>query len=304
MKAVLLVLAVLIPSLIQARQANGVVSGRLLSPDGTAAVGVRVAAMPVAVEGRSDDASEDLTNLTVTDSTGQFRLDGLSPGRYRIVAGSLYLPTFYPGKIQRSDATILTVRQNAVVNAIDFPIMVPEGVNVRGRISFLNDRADPTVRITRPDSSVFQEIPLHPDGSFEVRHVPPGPYTLRVSGIPSVDVTVPDKGLWNFEAKFPAMVQVMARFSVDGGGTPPLISLSFKSAGRTFSLGSSNSALGFIFPEGDYTMSPPSLPIGYAVKALTLDGNPVTADRLKFLAAADDRDLELHMILTAPPATK
>jgi len=84
--------------------------------------------------------------------------------------------------------------------------------------------------------------------------------------------------------------------TVEGGGTPPEMSLSFEGAGKTFSLGSSSGGLGFVLPEGDYKLPAPSVPPGYTVKSLTLDGAPVTADQLKLTSA--DRDLQLRIALS------
>ena len=62
------------------------------------------------------------------------------------------------------------------------------------------------------------------------------------------------------------MVQILATMSVEGGGAPPQVSLSFESASQTFSFGSSDRGLGIRLPEGDYKMQA-SLPPGYSVKA-------------------------------------
>jgi hypothetical protein len=91
------------------------------------------------------------------------------------------------------------------------------------------------------------------------------------------------------------MVQVMATMTIEGGGTLPEMSLSFKGADKTFSLGSSNQGSGFLLPEGEYKLLPPALPPGYTVKSLTLDGAPVTPDQLKLAAA--EHDLQLRVTL-------
>ena len=291
MKTILLALTIFIPRLFQTQVANGTVSGRLLTTEGTPAIGVRVAVLPAS-------ESEDLISLAETDSNGRFRLENVPPGRYIIMAGSVYLPTFYPGKLQRSDATPLTVRQNVPISGMDFAIVLPEGVNVRGRAirpvgPTQIEYADLTVGLASGVSS--QEARLNPDGSFEFSNVAPGPYTLSIFGGPSIEVTVPEKGLLNVEIKVPLMVQLMAMMAIEGGGTPPEMSLSFEGADKTFSLGSSNRGLGFVLPEGEYKLLAPSLPPGYTVKSLTLDGAPVKADQLKLGPA--EHDLQLRVTL-------
>jgi hypothetical protein len=304
MKTILLALTIFIPRLFQTQTANGTVSGRLLTTEGRPAAAIRVAAIPAA-EGAQANASEDLISLVETDSNGRFRLENIPPGRYIIMAGSVYLPTFYPGKLQRYDATAVTVRQNAPVSGMDFAIVVPEGVNVRGRVIRPGgptqiEYANPTARLIRGISR--QEAPLNPDGSFEFRDVATGPYTLNILGGPSIEIVVPEKGLLNVDVKAPLMVQLMATMAVEGGGTVPQMSLSFEGPDKTFSLGSSNRGLGFLLPEGEYKMLNPSLPPGYTVKSITLDGIPVTADRIKLAAA--DRDLQLQIVLANAPGPR
>jgi hypothetical protein len=44
------------------------------------------------------------------------------------------------------------------------------------------------------------------------------------------------------------------------------------------------------------------VPPGYTVKSITLDGIPVTADRIKLAAA--DRDLQLQIVFSNAPALR
>jgi len=289
MKTILLALTIFIPRLYQTQLTNGTVSGRLLTTEGKPAIGVRVAAIPAS-------NSEDLISLAETDFSGHFRLENIPPGRFVIMAGSVYLPTFYPGKLHRSEATPVTIRQNVPIGGIDFAIVVPKGVNVRGRAfrpggSTQIEYANPTVRLIRGVS--HQEARINPDGSFEFSNVAPGPYTLSIFGGPSVEVTVPEEGLLNVEVKVPLMVQLITTMTIEGGGTNLEMSLSFEGAGKTFSLGSANQ--GFLLPEGEYKLLPPFLPAGYTVKSLTLDGAPVSPDQLKLAAA--EHDLQLRVTL-------
>jgi protocatechuate 3,4-dioxygenase beta subunit len=97
-----------------------VVTGRVLDEDGSALAGALVQAQ------RTEPGDGNPTLATVSDTTtddrGEFRLTGLSPGRYYIDAsdttfdnvadarGSLvYPPTYYPGKPSLAEATPITL---------------------------------------------------------------------------------------------------------------------------------------------------------------------------------------------------
>src|SRR5436190_12761677 len=94
-------------------QSGGTVSGQVRLADGTAAVGIRVWTMAVPRPEAQDDATV-LESIAVTDETGRYRLSGISPGRYYIVAGALTAPTFHP--------TILTVELGSNTTAVDLTI--------------------------------------------------------------------------------------------------------------------------------------------------------------------------------------
>jgi hypothetical protein len=97
------------------------------------------------------------------------------------------------------------------------------------------------------------------------------------------------------------MVQLRATIAIEGGGTPPpQMSLSFESADKAFSLAPSHQD--FLLPAGEYKMLKPSLPAGYTVKSLTIDGTLITADRINLEPA--DRDLQLQIVLANAPAPR
>jgi hypothetical protein len=120
----------------------GAITGRILSADGTPAAGVRVAAVPSDLANlfRLDDG---LFGITQTDESGRYRLEGLPPGQYRIVAGLLELLTYYPGVKDGSTATILQVTSDSTKTCLDFRLQNPRGLRVRGRVT----RVDPSVAL-------------------------------------------------------------------------------------------------------------------------------------------------------------
>jgi hypothetical protein len=69
---------------------TGIISGRILLPDGKPAAKVRVAARAIP-EGADARNTGEMASIGQTDETGRFRLEGVFPGRYHITAGLGYL---------------------------------------------------------------------------------------------------------------------------------------------------------------------------------------------------------------------
>jgi hypothetical protein len=101
---------------------TGVVGGTLRYPDGKPAVGVRVAAMVAPEAGLNSREGSILVALGQTDDSGRYRLEGVPPGKYFIVAGQVSAPTYYPGARDLAGATPVEIRANANVAQIDFEI--------------------------------------------------------------------------------------------------------------------------------------------------------------------------------------
>jgi hypothetical protein len=99
----------------------GVISGQLRSPDGSPAVGVRVAA----AEPVSQSATYTFVSIGRTDETGRYRLEGLPPGQYSILAGVVSAPTYYPGTAIKTFANNVIVRSGSTTRGVDFVLAVP-----------------------------------------------------------------------------------------------------------------------------------------------------------------------------------
>ena len=120
--------------LLLAQTQGGVISGRIVSMDGTPAAQKRVVAQ--AVLERVDVAlgASMLAGLTQTDNDGRFRLENIPPGRYYIVLDPLDVPSYYPGVTKPDRATIVTVRDVSAIEGMDFKIPDFEGGKVYGRL--------------------------------------------------------------------------------------------------------------------------------------------------------------------------
>ncbi len=188
--------------------ATGAISGRVTDDTGRP-----LARMPVVVErvayGADGKRTRKAVNTSHTDERGEYRAYWITPGRYyvltaplrsgvRAIAEAGYPATYYPGIVEQSGATAIDVEPGAEVNAIDVTLSRQPVFRVRGRFpdGF------------RPDlvwlcSNAFadgsdREGTVSSDGSFEIRNVAPGSYSIHASSgeLPllrgTIDVSVAD----------------------------------------------------------------------------------------------------------------
>lgn len=103
-------------------QQTGVVEGVLHTSAGAPAAGVRVSAM-VPPASKSDVAgAATLKGIAVTDAQGRYRLEGISPGRYYVVAGRADQPTYYPGATAIRKGSLVTLAAGATVSGVNFAL--------------------------------------------------------------------------------------------------------------------------------------------------------------------------------------
>ncbi len=121
--------------LLLAQTQGGVISGRIVSIDGTAVVQKRVVAQAVLERADVDLGASMLAGLTQTDNDGRFRLENIPPGRYYIVLDPLDTPSYYPGVTKPERATIVTVSDASVIEGMDFKIPDFGGGKVYGRLA-------------------------------------------------------------------------------------------------------------------------------------------------------------------------
>lgn len=187
-----------------ARIEPGEISGRLLTVDGAAAAGVRIAAVPAPEAGAPPDGGV-FVSIGQTDANGRYRLREVPPGRYYIFAGLIDFPSYYPGTGSLTRADAILVEPGSQTPGVDFALYRPATVRVVGSLSF-----PPGVRSQSTDNMILlpavgqvgaRQAPAGPlqaqiedDGSFEFVRVPPGEYRLASSmrGTPTTNVTVED----------------------------------------------------------------------------------------------------------------
>ena len=129
--------------------------------------------------------------MTQSDDLGQYRLCKLRAGRYWIYAGSgsagnwdrRYLARYYPGTLRPEDSGQIEVEAGRERDSVDIRLTRYEGVTVSGRIETpAGADTSPRLPVSLESDTASLDMfysPLQRDGSFIIRHVPPGDYVLR-----------------------------------------------------------------------------------------------------------------------------
>jgi hypothetical protein len=165
------------------------ITGRVRDSEGAAVEGISVAAL----NGTRTQAS------SATDDRGVFRISGLAPGKYRLVARPLNLPTppeirtdgtaeihhsptFFPGELDAKNATRVETQPGAEVTGVEIKLVRTPILRVSGKVSGVPAGAqNVAVSLVRVDGISAGAGPVRPDGSFEIWRVDPGKYTATAS---------------------------------------------------------------------------------------------------------------------------
>lgn len=194
---------------------GGVIYGRVLDQFGDPLTGTRVQALRARmVQGQRRVQSVGAPDQT--DDTGAFRIYGLPPGDYYVIAAAGLgdqvkrdPPTYFPGTANFAAAQTITLVAGLEASA-DFQIGNVRNARVSGIV--VNSSGSPTAAMVNLNSENISNGPaiessgsaaalnVHadagPDGKFTLENVPPGPYTLSVmlmQGMMGPD-TVPSSG--------------------------------------------------------------------------------------------------------------
>jgi protocatechuate 3,4-dioxygenase beta subunit/5-hydroxyisourate hydrolase-like protein (transthyretin family) len=185
-----------------------IISGRITDEDGDPISGVQVSAMHhYFIQGKR---TLETQGAAETNDLGEFRLYGLSKGRYLIraqievrwqralrtanpddpssAAQTGYAPIYYPGTSDQSRAAVIDVAPGQEIPAIDFTLIPVRTFRVRGHVfnAVLGQPAkNCIVMLIRhdPNVSAWHARQGETDcnkGSFELNDVVPGTYSLIV----------------------------------------------------------------------------------------------------------------------------
>jgi protocatechuate 3,4-dioxygenase beta subunit len=169
--------------------ATGAISGRVtdectgipFAPCGVGIAGVLVSAYRVDPQGGSP---ADLAASALTDYDGEYLLDGLSPGGYKVYfrpsAGN-YLPQWYQGRSSGDEAKVIEVRPAETVEKIDAVLATPGGT-ISGVVT---DGAKP---LAAAKVDIFSETGVMAgsyltdgQGRYRTARLPVGSYRVRAS---------------------------------------------------------------------------------------------------------------------------
>ena len=186
----------------------GVITGRVTNDDGEPLIRILVRALrkpneDEMVEGRSQKLELVPAGGARTDDRGQYRIFGLNPGDYYVVAmqsfepdhddmgngrdfwldqsvGEQYAPLYYPGVTQASQAETVSAKAGSEVEA-DFLMQRLKTVEVAGRVVGPGGPVKADVQLVQSGPSYNEGdrgVNSDEKGNFRFEGVPPGSYTV------------------------------------------------------------------------------------------------------------------------------
>jgi hypothetical protein len=184
--------------------ATAVINGRITDEDGDPMSGVRIMALKK-VPGKLK--REPASGTEATNDLGEYRLSGLFPGQYWILAmpppdfrdyekqqeksarddpqastqpNTRYLATYYPGTYDPMQASSVTLKAGDEV-PVNLTLVPARTYRVRGIVTGITASQKPAVELVSKAGDSYHANDIGPDGQFEVRGVGPGSYVLRAS---------------------------------------------------------------------------------------------------------------------------
>ena len=182
------------------------ISGQITDENGDPVVGANVWVMRSAyLDGRRQWITAVPSGFLVTDDAGEYRISGLNPGTYRVLAWTreswtrandgksvtmAYAPTYFPGTTSTSDAQTVTVKLGQDVINTDFSFTAGRAVSISGTAVDSRGRPLQFVALAQQIGDItsgFGGTPVNADGSFTLRNVAPGQYTLMGATSPDAE---------------------------------------------------------------------------------------------------------------------
>jgi protocatechuate 3,4-dioxygenase beta subunit len=193
-------------------QAAAVVRGRVTDEDGEPMPNAQVAVLKqtyAAGRSRWEQAGSERTN-----DLGEYRIANLAAGNYFVSVSpppdfkslietasaaadprpspdktppTAYQTTYYPGTADRGQAAPIQLHAGDDFPA-NFSLTPSPSLSIRGSVVNLPPRTSPSLMVKARDFTLVQGTDLRPDGSFTLRDVSPGAYTIIAT---ATDIPVP-----------------------------------------------------------------------------------------------------------------
>ena len=195
-------------------QPSGAISGRVSDENGDPIEGVQVQLMRMLfAAGRRQVLPVEGVGRRMTDDQGRYRLYGVSPGRYAVVAllpdrpaaiATVILPagyssTYFPGRARPSDAGFVTIDLSQQLDDVDIALARVSGARIFGMLVDAQGkpfRGGILIGTSQRSGGVGTEPALataNADGTFATPPLTPGEYILQVAG-PGTDVNAGREG--------------------------------------------------------------------------------------------------------------
>ena len=182
---------------------TAVINGRITDEDGDPMSGVRV----IALRKKPGKASHEALGSDATNDLGEYRLAGLFPGQYSLLAmpppdfrdyekqqekspqsdsqsdaqpDTRYVSTYYPGTYDAMQASAVTLKADDEI-PVNFTLVPARTYRIRGIVTGVTPGQKPVVELVSKAGDAYRvnASEIGPDGQFEVRGVAPGTYLLR-----------------------------------------------------------------------------------------------------------------------------
>jgi hypothetical protein len=186
---------------------TAIITGRVTDEDGDPMSNVRV----IVQRKKPGKASRETVGGEPTNDLGEYRVAGLFPGQYWVVAmpppdfrdydqphqtsspdtlrndaqseaqpDTRYRTTYYPGTYDATQASTITLKAGDEMPA-NFTLIPSRTYRVRGVVTGITSSDKPVVELIPRAGDAMHANEIEPDGQFELRGVGPGAYVIRAS---------------------------------------------------------------------------------------------------------------------------